>query len=427
MRAHVVVDLGFGDAGKGLLTDALVRQTGARWVVRFNGGAQAGHNVVTPEGRHHTFAQFGAGSLVPGTGTLLSEHVAIHPGALLVEAAALEAKSVADPLSLLSIDARALVITPFHQAANRLRELARGDARHGSCGIGFGEAVGDARAGLEDALTYSELCDAPLAMRKARRAQERKRAELSQLRDATRDDPAAAGEWALLESPDVAAAWLDQTRALTRRVRPSPEGFLASLSREHSDVVFEGAQGVLLDEDAGFHPHTTYSRCGFDNALELLGGTSAEIRRIGVLRSHVVRHGAGPLPTECGELEAHVREHNARGPWQGEVRYGWFDAVLARYALSVCGGVDALVVTHLDLVSRLESWRLARRYAGVSELALPRTLEAQEALTRCLLTAEPLYATARGEEGALALIASELGRGVDLVSRGPTAADVSRL
>src|SRR6185295_1295124 len=78
LRAFAVVDLGFGDAGKGLLTDWLARRTGASVIVRFNGGAQAGHNVVTEDGRHHTFAQIGAGSFVPGVRTFLSRHVVVH-------------------------------------------------------------------------------------------------------------------------------------------------------------------------------------------------------------------------------------------------------------------------------------------------------------------------------------------------------------
>ncbi len=139
MRAFVVVDLGFGDSGKGLLTDFLARRTGASVVVRYNGGAQAGHNVVTSDGRHHTFAQFGAGSFVPGVRTFLSRHVIVHPTALLFEGRALEEKGVGDVFSRLRVSEAARVITPFHQAANRLRELARGEARHGSCGVGVGE------------------------------------------------------------------------------------------------------------------------------------------------------------------------------------------------------------------------------------------------------------------------------------------------
>src|SRR5215813_11082770 len=125
LRAFIVVDLGFGDSGKGLLTDFLVRRTSAGLVVRFNGGAQAGHRVIAPDGRSHTFAQFGAGTLAGGR-TFLSRHVLVHPTALLREGAALEQSGVREVFSRIAISENARLITPFHQAANRLREMIRG-------------------------------------------------------------------------------------------------------------------------------------------------------------------------------------------------------------------------------------------------------------------------------------------------------------
>ncbi|HMA92189.1 MAG TPA: adenylosuccinate synthetase, partial [Polyangiaceae bacterium] len=100
-RAFIVVDLGFGDAGKGLLTDALVRRHDIQLVMRFNGGAQAGHNVVTDSGRHHTFSQFGSGTFVPGVRTHLSRDVVVHPTALAVEAEVLTRQGVTDALERL--------------------------------------------------------------------------------------------------------------------------------------------------------------------------------------------------------------------------------------------------------------------------------------------------------------------------------------
>ena len=159
LRAIAVVDLGFGDAGKGLLTDFLTRRTSAEVIVRFNGGAQAGHNVVTADGRHHTFAQMGAGSFSPGVRTFLSRDVVVHPTALLVEARVLATKGVPDALLRIAMSERSLVVTPFHQAANRLRELARNEARHGSCGVGVGETVRLAGMHPEDAVRAGDLRD----------------------------------------------------------------------------------------------------------------------------------------------------------------------------------------------------------------------------------------------------------------------------
>ena len=111
-RATVVVDLGFGDAGKGTVVDYLVRSRGAGLVVRFHGGAQAGHNVVLADGRHHTFAQLGAGSFVPGVRTFLAAPFVLHPTALCVEARILAQKGVTDPLAQLS--ARGHDVVVFH-------------------------------------------------------------------------------------------------------------------------------------------------------------------------------------------------------------------------------------------------------------------------------------------------------------------------
>ncbi|WP_280342182.1 adenylosuccinate synthetase, partial [Nocardia neocaledoniensis] len=142
-REHlVVVDLGFGDAGKGATVDWLCApeaDLGVAAVVRFNGGAQAAHNVVA-DGRHHTFAQFGAGTF-HGVPTLLSRHMLVEPMALAAESERLAALGVRDPLGLLAIDGRALLTTPIHIAANRAREDARGSSRHGSCGRGIGETA----------------------------------------------------------------------------------------------------------------------------------------------------------------------------------------------------------------------------------------------------------------------------------------------
>ena len=133
---------------------------GAHTVVRYNGGPQAGHNVVTPDGRHHTFSQFGAGTFVPGVRTHLACHMLVSPAAMLAEAAHLDGVGVPDAFARTTISARALVITPFQQAANRLRELARGDARHGSCGMGVGEAQADRIAlGDEAVLFAGDLAD----------------------------------------------------------------------------------------------------------------------------------------------------------------------------------------------------------------------------------------------------------------------------
>src|SRR3954449_12449778 len=138
-QAFITVDLGFGDAGKGSIVDFLTRANDAHTVVRYNGGAQAGHRVVTAGAspRDHVFAQFGSGTL-SGAATHLSRFMLLDPPAMLEEARHLAALG-SDPLPRTTIDEGAPIITPFARAINRLRERARGSQRHGSCGMGIGE------------------------------------------------------------------------------------------------------------------------------------------------------------------------------------------------------------------------------------------------------------------------------------------------
>ena len=183
-------------------------------------------------------------------------------------------------------------------------------------------------------------------------------------------------------------------------------------------VVFEGAQGVLLDEWRGFHPYTTWSTCTFDNALDLLSEWGGQAVRLGVIRSYLTRHGAGPFPTEDGDLKL-SEPHNAWGPWQEKFRWGWLDLPLLRYAVEACGGVDGLAVTHLDCCAAGD-WRIGTGYRGGQEPELGRfrDLEYQEWLTRRLQQAEVEYQSVCDAEQLLELLAPIAPVAVE--SWGPT-------
>jgi adenylosuccinate synthase len=416
MNHVIVVDLGFGDAGKGSVVDWICSPgfggpgfggRPVRAVVRFNGGAQAAHNVVTADGRHHTFAQFGSGTFTPGVRTHLSRFMLVDPLALAAEATHLAVAGVGDALDRLTVDRDALLTTPYHRAANRARERARGDARHGSCGAGIGET---ARYALE----YPG--DAPRAADCASFALARK---LRRLRDRVAD------EFGFLAGPDVADV-CDACRAFAERVALVDGGYLARLLRA-GPVVFEGAQGVLLDEWRGFHPYTTWSTTTFDNAQTLLAdaGSRDSALRLGVARCYLTRHGPGPFVTEDPALR--VREpHNQHGTWQGAFRTGHFDAVALRYAVEVSGGVDAVALTHLDAAAR-HPLRVCRSYQ-VGGRPYPRIipgperdLRYAERLTAMLLGARPVYENPGPDWPET--VEDALGVPVVLTSHGPTAAD----
>ncbi|ROO83749.1 adenylosuccinate synthase [Actinocorallia herbida] len=396
----IVVDLGYGDAGKGTVVDWLCAREGVRpvrAVVRFNGGAQAAHNVVTPDGRHHTFAQFGSGTFTPGVRTHLSRFMMVDPLALASEADHLRALGVPDALERLTVEGDALLTTPYHRAANRARELARGAARHGSCGMGVGETARYALA-HPDAPRVAD-CLSPSRLRRA----------LTALRTRVLE------EFPLAEVPpveDCVAAFTGFASA----VEIVGDPYLRRLLAE-GPVVFEGAQGVLLDELHGFHPYTTWSTTTFANALELLDG--ADAFRLGVVRKYATRHGHGPFVTEDPDL-AFPEPHNTAHVWQGAFRRGHFDAIALRYALRASGGADALAVTHADA----PDVHLCTAYKGFDTLPVHADLTAQESLTRALLTERPVYT---GKVSSPADAAAALGLPLVLESHGPAHTDKKAL
>jgi adenylosuccinate synthase len=446
LRAHIVVDLGFGDSGKGLLTDYLVRRFQAGLVVRYNGGAQAGHTVISPDGRQHTFAQFGSGSFVPGVRTYLSRHVVIHPGGLLREGELLVGKGVRDAFSRLRLSERALVITPFHQAANRMREMARGARRHGSCGVGVGEAVEDALSNPDDRVLAGDLTNPAVLRRKLRSIRDREHARLAELCQDAHPGAWFGREWELFERKDVIDEWISSVARIGELGLVVPDTVLERWLQQTETVIFEGAQGVLLDAEYGFHPYTTWSDCTAANAHDLIreAAPASDVYRIGVMRCYALRHGPGPFPTGTDELAPIISEHNTFNQWQGAVRYGWFDAVLARYALDVAGGVDRLAVTHLDVLERLEKWKYCPGYTGwpvlegtpveasfsaevLTGFRLPPglALAQREEFTRALSAALPVLETCAADQAeVIRKIEALLGRAVDLISCGPSAQDV---
>jgi adenylosuccinate synthase len=446
LRAYIVVDLGFGDCGKGLLTDFLARHLGAGVVVRYNGGAQAGHNVIAPDKRHHTFSQFGSGTFVPGVKTYLSKHVVIHPGALLIEGDVLEGMGVRDAFARIRLSDQALIITPFHQAANHIREIARGQNRHGSCGVGVGEAVEDARSNFEDPILAGDLSDPPRLRRKLRSLREFKRGQLAELYKNKSPGRVLAREWEIFEREDVIDSWISAIAPIGELGLVVSDSVLQRWLYQAETVIFEGAQGVLLDEDAGFHPFTTWSRCTAANAHDLIQEMMPDsgVFQIGVMRSYAVRHGPGPLPTETKVLSAIVSENNKYNQWQGAVRYGWFDAVLARYALDLVGRVDFLFLTHLDILSHLEKWVYCTGYkmpldfddtfvdSAISGDVLSSfhlshflPLAQRERFTQALFKATPLLESCdTRDRKVIQMIESLLGQPVDIVSHGPSAENV---
>jgi len=441
-RFAALVGLGFGDCGKGLFTDALCRRWPVHTVARFNGGAQAGHNVVLPDGRHHMFSQFGAGTFVRGVHTLLAFPVVVHPTALLVEASYLRRAGIDDALSRLTIAAGCRLTTPYHQAAGRLRERLRGAQAHGSCGVGVGETVAHAIAHPDEALRYADLVRPSLARAKLA-AIRRTLAAQFDMHELGADDDLHA-----LHDDQIAVRWLGQACQLATQVAPADEAAVAARLEHKGSLLFEGAQGVLLDESRGFHPHTTWSDVTPAGAEAVLAaaGIRSPILRLGIVRSYMTRHGAGPLPTHDLALDALTEPHNHDSSPQGRFRRGHPDAVLLRYAAAAAGPLDGLMVSHLDAIDRGTPLHWCSSYLGAPEddaaLCQRDAVEAQRIvglklgdrgelshqarLTALLGRVRPVYDAAPVASAAALVERMEdiVSCGVRFSSRGPTHLDV---
>ena len=421
-RAILVVGLGNGDEGKGSVVDHLVRKEGIRRVVRFNGGAQALHHVVH-NGVTHGFSQFGAGTLA-GAETILSRFTLFEPMAFCREALTLSGIGVADPYALVTVSANAPIIPPANILANRILEIQRGQGRHGSCGLGIGLTQGDVEE-LGALAVYAQDLRNPATLREKLSLVWRRRLET--VRDIDSEETRALRTQLMTTDLEDLVAFYGE---FAQRIRIVPEEAILEIIAGE-DTVFEGAQGVLLDQQWGFFPHVTRSTTTFENAETLLdeAGFCGQKVRVGLLRGYGTRHGAGPFPTETEDLLVEPC-HNGINAWQGAFRTGWFDAVTARYALEIVGGVDLLGLTNLDRLIGLDSLKAAVTYqrdTGLSngKIALDvMDLESARQRTASLFQVQPDYQPIRsirsdGPDEFLRYadaIAHLIGHDIDLLS-----------
>lgn len=396
-----MIGLGFGDEGKGATVDWLcsvggVSGKGVAAVVRYNGGGQAAHNVVAG-GVHHTFRQLGSGTLA-GVPTYLSQHHRLDVEQVVAEAIQLERKGVEGVLARVSVHPEALLVTPVHEAANRARERARGVGRHGSTGLGIGEttfyaaAVGNRlRAGQSYGNTTAPA-DADGTAPRAEDLRDR-RALVARIDELVRFyAPLGLDVPTVDEMADVLVEHGDQVRIADDLARHLDAG----------EVVFEGAQGALLDEDAGFHPYTTWSS-PLPSKVTALAGQRPYV--VGITRTFHTRHGAGPFPSEDPTLEVRG-DHNGTGEWQGAFRFGRLDLGMLRYGVALVQP-DALAVTWTD-----------QDLGVVDSGSVPR-IDPEDLAAREVLSAQLLARVPDEVDGSALGHITDLGLPILVTSDGP--------
>jgi adenylosuccinate synthase len=308
----IVIGLGFGDEGKGLTTSYLCSTVENPLVVRFNGGHQAGHTVVK-DGVRHVFSSFGAGSLykVP---SYLSHYCTLFPKAVinefyeLVEVKSVQPRLIVNPLCP--------VTTPYDLAHNQIIEDERGTLRHGSVGVGFGATI----QRQED---YFKLFVKDLAFPNIIKA------KLNNI----------SKYYGISLHKEEIDTFLDDCKHVMEIIEVMDYKEMRDDSNKGWDVILEGAQGVLLDQDHGFFPNVTRSNTTTKNAIEvwqkLAIVPSCPPAIYYVTRTYQTRHGAGYMSNEDNiNLINNEDETNVSHGYQGDFRIGSLDPEMLNYALT---------------------------------------------------------------------------------------------
>jgi len=384
MSATLIVGGQWGDEGKAKVVDYLMQDHDV--VVRYQGGANAGHTVVSDAGKF-AFHLIPSGVLYPDVIGVLGNGMVIDPFAFLNEFQELVSRGV-DVEGRLFISSAAQVVMPYHKILDNLNEAELKERKIGSTGKGIGPAYTDkySRRGLRFSCFLLE-------------------------KDELYEEVKSRVEFAnrfinLFGAPEippgkVASDFVNIKELISHFVVDSQE-FIGRLRREQRRILLEGAQGTLLDIDHGTYPYVTSSSCTVGGALSGSGMVPSDITRaIGVFKAYVTRVGNGPFPTELfGEEGDRLRERgNEYGTTTGRPRRcGWFDLVAARYSTMV-NGLTEIALTKLDVISGYQTVKICTSYRLNG-----RTIESFPSNASILSRCEPVYEELPGwEEDALSV------------------------
>ncbi|MEE2032944.1 adenylosuccinate synthase [Rhodococcus chondri] len=340
MPAIVLIGAQWGDEGKGKATDLLGGRL--QWVVRYQGGNNAGHTVVLPNGDKFALHLIPSGILTPGVTNVIGNGVVVDPGVLLTELAGLEERDIDTSRLLLSADAH--LIMPYHVAIDKVTERFLGAKKIGTTGRGIGPCYQDklARVGVR----VADVLDEKIFTQKVEAALEFKNQVLAKIYNRKALDP-----------QQVVDEVLGQAEGFKHRIADTRLQLNEALERGET-VLLEGSQGTLLDVDHGTYPYVTSSNPTSGGAAVGSGIGPTKITTVlGILKAYTTRVGSGPFPTELfdnhGEYLA--KKGGEVGVTTGRARRtGWFDAVIARYATRV-NGITDYFLTKLDVLSGLDT------------------------------------------------------------------------
>lgn len=375
MPVTIVLGGQWGDEGKGKIVDTLAER--AAMVVRANGGANAGHTVVTDQGTFKLHL-VPSGILHPDCTCIVGAGVILDVELVLKEIAELQQRGV--DTSRLKVSSRSHVIMPYHPLLDQLQEERLGDARIGTTQRGLGPAYSDkaARTGIR----VADIADPEHLHDRLRAVLEEKNALLRSLYDHDGFDLNELSErYASLG--EKLAPYIADTELLVQ-----------DAVRANDPVVIEGAQAVMLDIDYGSYPYVTSSSPTAAGVCQGSGIAPTQVDEvIGVYKAYTTRVGEGAFPTELNdEIGEHIRERGAEfGTTTGRPRRtGWFDAVQARYTARI-NGVQQVALTKFDILDELDSIQICVGYKLDGQL-----VEAPPARISDYERVEPVYETVHG-------------------------------
>jgi len=385
MANVIILGTQWGDEGKGKLVDILTEF--AHVIVRFQGGSNAGHTVVIGENQF-IFHQLPSGILHENKRCIIGSGVVLEPVTLLEEIEEIKGKGFFKKDSSLLISEEAQVVMPYHKKIDLAREKKRGAGKIGTTGRGIGPAYEDkvSRMGIR---LIDLLEDEVLREKLERNLEEKNFYLVNQLQD---------------EGFSFQEVY-DEYRALGEKLSCHVSNTSLIINQEieeGKDVLFEGAQGTLLDVDHGTYPYVTSSNTTAGSACVGAGVGPLKIDRImGVTKAYTTRVGSGPFPTELEDtLGGHLREKGGEyGATTGRPRRcGWFDAVVVKHSSRINGLTD-LALTKIDVLSGLKKIKIctAYKFKGKTIREFPASLKAQE---ECV----PVYEEVKGWEEDVSMI-----------------------
>jgi adenylosuccinate synthase len=348
MAGIVIVGAQWGDEGKGKLVDLLAERVDA--VVRFQGGNNAGHTIIR-DGETFKFHLIPSGILYPGKKCVIGNGVVIDPKVLTDEIDGLKARGI--DVSGLRISANAHLIMPYHLLLDHAGEARLGKLQIGTTRRGIGPCYADKAARL--GIRVQDLLDEKILKKKITAAIDPKRLSLRPFQK----DPS-------LDLHAMTEEYLTYGHRIEQYIADT-SSLVWELLDAKRNVIFEGAQGALLDIDHGTYPFVTSSNPVSGAACVGAGVGPKDIDEIwGIAKAYVTRVGAGPFPTELDDsVGAEIRERGGEfGTTTGRARRtGWLDLVALRYAARI-NTLTALAITKLDVLSGFEQLKVCTRYRG---------------------------------------------------------------